>query len=113
MQTPPAILPHSGLGIASFITSMVAGVLLLLIFGIAGLLESRPGGLDEESVAANLLGLLLLFMALAQLVALGLGIAGLAQAGRSKLFGALGTAFAAMALLGSLILMLAGAATGS
>ena len=102
MQMQPSTQSHPGLGVASFVISLVAGVLLLLIFGIAGLLESRPGGLDEESVAANLLGLLLLFMALAQLVALGLGIAGLAQAGRSKLFGALGTAFAALARRASL-----------
>lgn len=113
MQTPSTTLPHSGLGIASFITSLVAGALLLLIFGITGVLGSQAGGLDGESAAAQTLGLFLLLMVLAQLAALGLGIAGLAQTGRSKLFGALGTAFASTALLGTLILTLAGVAIGS
>ena len=66
MQMQPSTQSHPGLGVASFVISLVAGVLLLLIFGMAGLLESRPGGLDEDSVAANLLGLLLLLMALVQ-----------------------------------------------
>lgn len=108
MQTTPPSLPHSGMGIASFIISLVAGVCLLVTFGIAGAAESQPGGLNEESLMAGVLGLLMLLAALAQVVALGLGIAGLVQAGRSKIFGVLGTVFASMALLGSLLLILLG-----
>lgn len=109
MQPTAASLPHSGLGIASFIISLVAGVGLLVIFGIAGVAEAQPNGLDEESLMAGVLGLLMLLAALAQIVALALGIAGLVQAGRSKLFGVLGTVFASTALFGSLLLILVGA----
>lgn len=113
MQPVAASLPHSGLGIASFIITLVAGVMLLVLFGIAGMAETRPNGLDEESLMAGVLGLLVLLSALAQVVALGLGIAGLMQTGRSKIFGVLGTVFASTALLGSLLLMLLGAALES
>ena len=109
MQTTPPSLPHSGLGIASFIISLVAGVGLLVVFGIADVAEAQPNGLDEESLMAGVLGLLMLLSALAQGVALGLGIAGLVHAGRSKLFGVPGTVFASTALLGSLLLILVGA----
>lgn len=109
MQSTAASLPHSGLGIASFIISLVAGVGLLVIFGIAGVAEARPSGLNEESLMAGVLGLMMMLAALAQVVALGMGIAGLLHAGRSKLFGVLGTVFASTALLGSLLLILVGA----
>lgn len=109
MQTPSASTPHSGMGIASFVISLIAGAGLLILVGIAGVADSRPGGLDEESLMAGMLGLLMLLAALAQMVALGLGIAGLVQTGRSKLFGVLGTVFASTALLGSLLLILVGA----
>ena len=109
MQTTPPSLPHSGMGIASFIISLVAGLGLLVTFGVAGVADStQPGGLDEASVMAGVLGLLMVLFALAQLIALGLGIAGLVQVGHNKIFGVLGTVFASTALLGSLVLMLLG-----
>ena len=113
-STPtPAPLPHSGLGVASFILSLAAGLLMLILFGAAGIADSQPGGLDEESAAAIALGLLFAFTALALIVALGLGIAGTVQTGRSKLFGVLGTVFSSTALLGTLLLMLVGASLGA
>lgn len=108
MHNPFPSLPHSGMGVASFTLSMVAGLGLLVIFAIAGVAESRPGGLDEASPLATAIGLLALLAALANLVALGLGIAALVQAGRSKIFATLGTVFASTTLLGSLVLVLLG-----
>lgn len=107
MHNPFPSLPHSGMGVASFTLSMVAGLGLLVIFAIAGVAESRPGGLDEASPLATAIGLVLL-AALANMVALGLGIAGLVQAGRNRLFATLGTVFASATLLGSLVLVLLG-----
>ena len=101
--------PHSGLGIASFIISLAASTVLLIIIGIAEVLESRPGGMDEESTAAIMLGIVVILTALAQVAALGLGIAALVQAGRNKIFGVLGTVFAATGLAGTLMLFLLGA----
>lgn len=96
------------MGVASFTLSMVAGLGLLVIFAIAGVAESRSGGLDEASPLATAIGLVLLLAALANMVALGLGIAGLVQAGRNRLFATLGTVFASATLLGSLVLVLLG-----
>jgi len=101
--------PHSGLGIASFIISLAAGIALILLLGIAGVMESQPGGMNEESAGAILLGLFFALTALAQVLALGLGIAGLVQTGRSKLFGVLGTVFASTGLIGAVLILLLGA----
>ena len=101
--------PHSGAGIASFVISLAASTVLLILIGIAEALESRPGGMDEESAGAIVLGLILALTALAQVLALGLGIAALVQTGRSKLFGVLGTAFASTGLVGTVLIFLLGA----
>ena len=65
--------------------------------------------MDEESAGAVLVGLLLALTALAHVLALGLGIAALVQAGRSKLFGVLGTVFASTGLIGTVLIFLLGA----
>ena len=101
--------PHSGLGIASFIISLCADILLVLLLGVLGVLQSRPGGLDENSAAANTMGLGLLLTTLALTVALGLGIAALAQPGRNKVYGVLGTVFAATGLAGTVLMFTLGA----
>ena len=101
--------PHSGLGIASFIISLAAGAALVVLLGIAGVIGSQPGGMDEESAGAVLVGLLQALTALAHVLALGLGIAALVQAGRSKLFGVLGTVFASTGLSGTVLIFLLGA----
>lgn len=101
--------PHSGLGIASFIISLASGTALVLLLGIAGVMESQPGGMNEQSAGAIFLGLFLALTALAQVLALGLGIAGLVQTGRSKLFGVLGTVFASTGLIGTVLIILLGA----
>ncbi|MDP3230680.1 MAG: hypothetical protein Q8N13_22270 [Acidovorax sp.] len=101
--------PHSGLGIASFIISLTAGAGLVIVFGIAGVLESQSGGMDEESAGAVVLGLFMLLAAMAQVLALGLGIAALVQTGRVKLFGVLGTVFSSTGLIGTVLIVLLGA----
>lgn len=104
---------HSGVGIASFVTSIVAGVLIFLLVIIAGVLEvSTPGGMDEESIAAVLIGLFLFAFLGAELVALGLGIGGLIQKDRKKTFAILGVVFSATALLITLFMLFLGLAMG-
>lgn len=101
--------PHSGLGIASFVVSLAASALLLMLIGIAGALDSQPGGMDGDSAAAILLGLVMAFSGFAQLLALGLGIAAIVQVGRNKLYGVLGAVFSASGLLCTVTLFLVGA----
>jgi hypothetical protein len=104
---------HSGLGIASFISSIFSGIFLFLIFVVAGVMEaSTSGGLDEESPAAIVIGLCMFAFLFVALVALGLGIGGLIQKDRNKLFAVLGTVFSACAFLGTLALVLIGLAMG-
>ena len=91
---------HSGLGIASFMTSVASGGLLLLVFLIAGVMEaSTPGGIDEESPGAIVLGGLLVAFLGAAVVALGLGVSGLFQKDRMKVFAVLGTVLSLFVLL--------------
>ena len=109
MQTAAASLPHSGMGIASLILSIAATLSLLVVATIASVAQTRPGGLDENSPAAIVLGLVAVLLGMAQLLALGLGIAGLVQPGRNKTFGIIGTVFSCVYLLGTGLLMLVGA----
>ncbi|SDU32630.1 hypothetical protein [Halopseudomonas salegens] len=91
---------HSGIGIASFITSIVSTLSLFILIIIAGVMEvSTPGGLDEDSLAAAVIGLLLFFFLGGALVAFGLGVGGLLQKERKKIFAILGTIFSAVALI--------------
>lgn len=101
-------LKHSGLGLASFIISVVTAILIFILFIAAGVMEaSTPGGIDEESAGAVLLGLLILLCLFVELVALGLGIGALCQSGRNKIFGILGTIFSAgMVLLTVAVIIL-------
>ena len=104
---------HSGLGVASFITSLVSGILLFLLIVIAGVIEaSTPGGMDEKSAAAVIVGLFLFAFLGAAFVALGLGIGGLLQKDRKKIFAILGAVFSAAASLGTIFIMMLGLVMG-
>ncbi len=100
---------HSGLGIASFITSIVSGILIFLLMAVAGVMEATtPGGMDEEAAGTIIVGLLLIALLGASLVALGLGIGGLMQKERKKIYAILGTVFAAVTLVGTISIMILG-----
>ena len=106
-------LKHSGLGIASFILSIIAGIFIFIIMIIAGAMEaSTPGGIDEESVEAVLVGLFLFAFMFLSLVALGLGIFGAVQAERKKVFAIIGIVFSSITLLGIVFIMILGSAIG-
>lgn len=104
---------HSGLGIASFISSIVAGILIFILIVIAGVMEvSTPGGVDEKSAEAVIVGLFIFAFLFLCLVALGLGIAGLIQKDRKKLFAVLGAIFSTVTLTGTISIILIGSAMG-
>jgi hypothetical protein len=64
--------------------------------------------LDDESPTIVLVGLLMLAAGLLDLIAMGLGIAGLFQAERRKVFAVLGTAFSTLTVLGMVALVVVG-----
>ena len=98
---------HSGLGIASFTTSVVSGILMFLLLLIAGVMEaSTPGGMDENSAGAMMVGFFLLAFLGAALVALGLGIGGLIQKDRKKIYAILGTVFATVTVVLTIFIMM-------
>ncbi|HET7655954.1 MAG TPA: hypothetical protein VFK18_03035 [Luteimonas sp.] len=100
---------HSGLGIASFITSLVAGLLtFILIAAAAMMVASSQGTFDETSPEAVGLGLGIMALLLVELVAVGLGIAGMLQKERKKLFAILGLVLSGLAILIVLALMVIG-----
>ncbi len=100
---------HSGIGIASFIVSIVAGILIFILIVIAGIMESSThGGVNKESAQMITLGLLIIAMLFVDLIALGLGIGGLCQKGRKKIFALLGTLFSAVAIVGTIFLIIIG-----
>jgi len=104
---------HSGLGIASFIISIVSGTCIFLIIVIGAVMEaSIPGGIDEESAGAVMLGLFLFAFLSGDLLALGLGIGGLLQKDRNKIFAILGTVLSVVSLVGTIFLMILGFAFG-
>jgi len=102
---------HSGLGVASFILSVAIGVFDFVVVALAGLVEaSTPGGMDEESVIAILIGLFILGGLAANLAGMGLGVAGLVQRDRKKVFSVLGLSFNTAIVFGIIGLMILGAA---
>lgn len=104
---------HSGLGIASFITSIVSGILIFLDIVIAGVMEATtPGGVDEASAGAIIVGLFLFAFLGAAFVGLGLGIGGLLQKERKKIFAILGTVFSVISLLATIFIIILGLAMG-
>ena len=101
--------PHSRLGIASFIISIAAGILIFMLVVIAGVMEaSAPGGMDEDSPAAVMIGLFIFALLGASLVALCLGIAGVLQADRNRVFAILGTLFSVGSFLFTIFIMILG-----
>lgn len=89
---------HSGLGIASFVLSIVPAVLLAGLVPLVLLLASmQPPGADETGYAGLML-LLVLMTALSELVALGLGIAGVIQGQRKRTFALVGLACSVLVL---------------
>jgi hypothetical protein len=93
---------HSGIGVAAFVISIVMAVVAFGLITFAGVIEATtPGGMDEESALAVVTGLV-------DLVALGLGIGGLFQKDRKKIFPILGTIFSTLAIIGIVFVIVIG-----
>ena len=100
---------HSKLGIASFITSILAGIIMLALFIYAGILETNtPGGMSEDSIEAMLIGFGIISIGFMLLVSLGLGIAGLFQKQQQKVFATIGTVFSSIIIFGTIALLIIG-----
>jgi hypothetical protein len=107
-------LKLSGLGIASFIISILAGLEIIAVFAFGIIMEMRtPGWADEdESPQVMLLGLLIMGGLMMSLVGLVLAITGLAQGGRSKIFPFLGLGLNTVVILGVIGVIVIGVLSG-
>tara|TARA_B100000424_G_scaffold189149_1_gene147111 strand:- start:106 stop:435 length:330 start_codon:yes stop_codon:yes gene_type:complete len=91
---------QSKLGIASLLISIITVIGLFIIFLIAGFIESNTyGGMDEESAGAIILGLLLFGFGFLDLLAIGLGIAGIFQKTRERITAIIGTIISSATLI--------------
>ncbi|MDR0666508.1 MAG: hypothetical protein LBF71_03760 [Campylobacteraceae bacterium] len=100
---------HSGLGVASFALSIISVVCIFVLFIVAGAIEvSTPGGMDENSAAAVIIGVLYFLFAGFSLVGVGLGIAGLFAKERKKIFAVLGLIFSAAIFIIAVAVMVIG-----
>jgi hypothetical protein len=110
MAPAPIRKKQSGLGITSFVMSLVVGVGEFVLIAIAGIMTaSSPGGrMDSKSPEAIVLGLLLLAGMGVAVLGLILGIVALFTPDRGKIFAWLGVAFNGAILLGVMALMVIG-----
>ena len=91
---------QSRLGIASLILCVCSMLFMFVLFATAGILEaSTPGGLDENSAAAVILGLFIFACLGSFLVSVGLGIAGILQKQRVRIFAFIGTALSSASFI--------------
>jgi hypothetical protein len=103
----------SGIGIASFIISLLSGFGMLFVILVTGaMVASSPHALDEESIEAAVVGIFTLTFLFLSLIGLGLGLGGLCERRTRKTFAILGAIFSACTILGTLLLMLVGIAAG-
>jgi hypothetical protein len=92
---PAAEVRHSRLGVASFTVSVAVGLAFLVLFGIHVLRE--PASPEPRQ---TLEGLIIIGLWAADVLAVGLGVAGVFQSGVKKAFAILGTVFSALTIVG-------------
>lgn len=100
-------MSHSGFGIASFVIGLVAGLLAFLLVLVTTVLETaQPGSIDDVTPLTVFLGYSFIGVLVVDLLGLVLGIIGLCQSRRKKVFAALGVVLCCLVLLGSICLMI-------
>jgi hypothetical protein len=101
---------HSRIGIASFVLSLVAGISMLLLVAVAGIMKFRnPSGSPEGKIIIGVVAIALLFL---DFLAAALGIATVCQKEQKKLFGVLGLSFSLLLIIGLVGLIVFGLIAG-
>ena len=104
---------QSKLGIASLLISIFVAIGLFIVFLIAGVLESNTyGGIDEESAEAIILGLFLFGFGFLDILAIGLGIAGIFQKTKERITAIIGTIVSSATIIITVSLIGIGLAMG-
>ncbi len=109
----PPPLRHSGLGIASFVLAMISGMGVVVMIGVATYFAATLGDqFNEQSTAAILVGLGIFAGIGAAAIGAALGLAGLVQPQRNKVFAVLGLVINVMVIFGVCGIMGLGLALG-
>jgi len=98
---------HSRMGIASFIIALAQGFLTLLVIIFAGILTMGDPQQENEAGFA-VLGLFVIGGIFTHLVGVGLGIGGMVQRSRKKVFSILGFVFNITVILFVILLIVIG-----
>ena len=112
-ETGSTGMKHSGFGIASFVTSISAAILIVVFFIAAIMQYSGSEEHDSESTAAIITGLLFFLSVFVDFIALVLGIVGLCSKGKKKIFALLGTIFSSVTILISIIIVIVSLVTNA
>lgn len=100
---------HSGVGIASFVISIIAGIIIWGCIIIGGYLEATTiGGLPEESGTIVVIGLLVILGLFLCLIGTGLGIYGVIQKNRRRIFSVIALVLNVTMILLTIFLILLG-----
>jgi hypothetical protein len=100
--------PHSGMGIASCFLAVAAGAILFFTFVFAAIVEARHGELAEDDPRTTAAGCFFLLAGGLGFVGVILGIVGVCEARRKRLFAGLGLGFNACIVLGVVTLGIIG-----
>jgi len=106
----PRHLPHSGLGIASFIIGLVVVVIVLLMILLIAVLASNRANRNTAETMGVMTGIFVCVGALASLVGLGLGMGGVFQEDRNRTFAVIGLILNGLIILGTVALFIIGMA---
>ena len=111
---PPAPAKHSGVGLASFIMAILTGLAILALFVWAGYMQVTDPAAVENENDPRMIAIGVGFMAclLLVLVGIALGIGGVLQTDRKKLFGILGLVLNGLIVLLTVGLIVLGLAMG-
>jgi hypothetical protein len=109
--TAPVPPRHSGLGIISIVLAALSAVAVVVTLVIAGVMSAKdPTMFDNDQAPATMaLGAAVILGACLSLVGVGLGIGGLVDKNRKKVFPTIGVVFNALIILAVVGLMILGA----
>jgi hypothetical protein len=107
MENQASMRAHKGLGIASFITGMFCLVLIVLLFGYAGMMTNAGKATPELNM---IIGFGLFFAWFIDVIGIGLGIAAALDRSSKKVFPVLGLTVSVGILLLSVTLVVIGIA---
>lgn len=82
---------HSGMGIASFVTAIVYGLVLFCVVLSAGIIEaSTQGGIEQDSSEALIIFITYICVNFIGIFGIALGVIGLFSQGRKKILAFIG-----------------------